>query len=441
MSWKIQPGSPLEGEITVPGDKSVTHRAYLFAAMANGQSIIQKPLRAEDTDNTLKAVTAMGAEVQDDGNEVVVTGKGMDGLTEPADIVDLGNSGTSVRLISGLIASRPMHAVLTGDRSLRRRPMGRIVEPLRQMGAVIDGRDGGKLLPLSIRGGKLSAISYDSPVASAQVKSCVIIAALGASGTTVYKEPALSRDHTEIMLRSMGVIIDKGEDSLTYSVRGGQVLAPVDVTVPGDISSAAFFLAAGALVHGSDITVRNVGVNPTRTGILLLLEAMGADMTVTELAGEGEPRADIRVRGTRRLKGTVIPDEWVPAIIDELPLAAVLAASAEGVTELSGAAELRVKESDRISTTVKMLQLAGVSVQEKKDGFVIEGRENLKAATFASHGDHRLAMSSAVLGLVAADTSLVDGTECVSTSFPDFSALINELSPGTLESQTARKVG
>ena len=439
MSWKIQPGRPLEGEITVPGDKSVTHRAYLFSAMANGQSTIQKPLRAEDTDNTLKAVAAMGAEVQDGGHEVIVTGRGMSGITEPGDILDLGNSGTSVRLLSGLIASRPMHAVLTGDSSLRRRPMGRIVEPLRQMGAKIDGRDSGALLPLSIRGGTLSAISYDSPVASAQVKSCVIIAALGASGTTIFTEPALSRDHTEIMLRSMGVIID--QDGLKYTVQGSQELAPKDVTVPGDISSAAFFLAAGALVPGSEVIVKNVGVNPTRTGILQLLEAMGADMTINSLPGGGEPRADITVRGTRKLKGAVIPPEWVPAIIDELPLAAVLAAGADGVTELGGAEELRVKESDRISTTVKMLQLAGIQVQEKEDGFVIEGRGDIRPVTFASHGDHRIAMSSAVLGLLSSGDSQVDGVDCVSTSFPGFGVLINKLAPGSLIPDTANKVG
>ena len=432
MSWKVTPGRPLEGEIYVPGDKSVTHRAYLFAAMANGKSTVYKPLRAEDTDNTLKAVAAMGAGVEDNGQEVVVTGTGMGGITEPADILDLGNSGTSVRLISGLIASRPIHAVLTGDNSLRRRPMGRIVSPLRLMGARIDGRDGGDLLPLSIRGGELTAISYVSPVASAQVKSCVILAALGASGTTVFTEPALSRDHTEIMLRSMGVVIE--QDGLSYSVSGGQELAPTDVTVPGDISSAAFFLAAGALVKGSDITVKNVGVNPTRTGIIQLLEAMGADITVSNLPGDGEPRADIRVRGARRLKGTVIPPEWVPAILDELPLAAVLAASAEGFTELGGASELRVKESDRISTTVKMLQLAGVEIEERDDGFRIEGSEDVRSATFASHGDHRIAMSSAVLGMLATSSGRIEGTGCVSTSFPDFGDLINKLAPGTITS-------
>jgi 3-phosphoshikimate 1-carboxyvinyltransferase len=432
MSWKVTPGRPLEGEITVPGDKSVTHRAYLFAAMANGQSTVYKPLRAEDTDNTLKAVAALGAGVEDKGNEVVVIGNGMNGILEPAGILDLGNSGTSVRLLSGLIASRPVHAVLTGDSSLRRRPMGRIVSPLRLMGARIDGKDGGDLLPLSIWGGDLSAISYDSPVASAQVKSCVILAALGASGTTVFTEPALSRDHTEIMLRSMGVVIE--QDGLTYSVTGGQDLAPTDVTVPGDISSAAFFLAAGALVHGSDITVKNVGVNPTRTGIIQLLEAMGADIIVSNLPGDGEPRADIQVKGTRKLKGTVIPHQWVPAILDELPLAAVLAGAAEGVTELGGASELRVKESDRISTTVKMLQLAGVDIQEREDGFRIEGREDIQAAAFASHGDHRIAMSSAVLGMLAASPSLVEGTGCVSTSFPGFDDLVNILAPGTLAS-------
>lgn len=433
MSWKIVPGRPLEGEITVPGDKSVTHRSYLFAAMANGQSTIYQPLRAEDTDNTLAAVKALGAHVEDNGREISVTGNGMDGLMEPGNVLDLGNSGTSVRLLSGVISAIPIHAVLTGDSSLRRRPMGRIVTPLRMMGARIDGRQEGDLLPLSIRGGELSAITYDSPVASAQVKSCVILAALGASGTTRFTEPALSRDHTEIMLRSMGVVIEK--DGLKYSIPGGQELAPIDMTVPGDISSAAFFLAAGALVEGSDITVKNVGVNPTRTGIIQLLESMGADISVSNLPGDGELRADINVKGTRKLKGTVIPHDWVPAIIDELPLAAVLAAAAEGVTELAGASELRVKESDRISTTVNMLRLAGVDVQESEDGFRIEGKGDIRPATHTSHGDHRIAMSSAVLGMLAPSPGFVEQTACVSTSFPGFGELINTLAPGTLSSR------
>ncbi|MDF1535947.1 MAG: 3-phosphoshikimate 1-carboxyvinyltransferase [bacterium] len=433
MTWKIEPGRPLEGEITVPGDKSVTHRAYLFAAMAKGRSVICRPLRAEDTDNTLNAVAALGAGVEDGGDHVVVTGTGLDGIREPEDVMDLGNSGTGVRLIAGLIAARPVHAVLTGDGSLRGRPMGRIVEPLRQMGAMIDGRKGGNLLPLSIRGGELSAISYESPVASAQVKSCVLIAALGASGTTVFTEPALSRDHTERMLRSMGVTID--QNRLSCVISGGQELVPTDIDVPGDISSAAFFLAAGALVEGSDITVRNVGVNPTRTGIIKLLEAMGADLTISPLPGDGEPRADIRVRGTRRLKGMAIPSDWIPSIIDELPLAAVIGAAAEGVTELGKASELRVKESDRISTTVKMLRLAGIDVQEKEDGFRIEGTDKVKPASFKSHGDHRIAMSSAVLALLGPSASHVRETGCVATSFPGFGDLFNTLAPGSLTPQ------
>jgi 3-phosphoshikimate 1-carboxyvinyltransferase len=430
--WKIEPGQPLEGEIVVPGDKSVTHRAYLFAAMANGTTLIHRPLRAEDTDNTLNAVAALGVAVKDGGDEVVVTGRGLDSIQEPGDVLDLGNSGTGVRLISGLIAACHVHAVLTGDESLRGRPMGRIVEPLRQMGARIDGRSGGNLLPLSIRGGDLSAITYESPVASAQVKSCVMIAALGAKGTTVFTEPALSRDHTERMLRSMGVTIV--QDGLSYQISGGQELAGTEVNVPGDISSAAFFLAAGALVAGSDVTVRNVGVNPSRTGIIKLLEAMDADLTVTPLPGDGEPRADIRVRGTRRLKGVTIPPEWVPSIIDELPLAAVLGSAAEGVTELGNASELRVKESDRISTTVQMLRMAGVGVEEMEDGFRIEGTDTIKPALFESHGDHRIAMSSAVLSLLAGSPSQVRGTRCVATSFPRFGDLVNDLAPGSLTS-------
>ena len=430
MSWVIKPGGSLSGEITVPGDKSVTHRAYIFAAMARGTSRIIKPLRAEDTDNTLNAVRSLGPVIDDRDEEVSIIGEGTRSFTEPGDVIDLGNSGTGARLMAGLLAGCPFLSVLTGDDSLRRRPMARVAEPLRLMGAVIDGRAAGTLLPLTIRGGELKGLNYSSPVASAQVKSSVLIAALNADGKTTFTEPALSRDHTERMLTAMGVHIS-GEGG-TLVVEGGQVPEAVTIKVPGDISSAAFFLVAGTVMDGSDIIVRNVGVNPTRNGILQLLEAMGAQISVTPLDSDGEPMADIRVQGTGTLKGISIPEEWIPAIIDELPLAAVLAAAADGVTQLRGASELRVKESDRISTTVQMLSRAGVKVDELSDGFRIHGPATINGSVYDSHGDHRIVMSSAILSLLADDRSEIRETACVATSFPGFIKLMNDLIPGSV---------
>lgn len=430
MSWVIKPGGSLRGEITVPGDKSVTHRAYIFAAMARGTSRIIAPLRAEDTDHTLGAVRSLGPVVDDRDKEVSITGDGGKSFTEPGDVIDLGNSGTGVRLMAGLLATCPFLSVLTGDDSLRRRPMARVAEPLRLMGAVIDGRADGTLLPLTIRGGGLKGIRYSSPVASAQVKSSVLIAALNAEGKTTFTEPALSRDHTERMLTAMGVhILAEGG---TFVIEGGQVPEAATIKVPGDISSAAFFLVAATVMEGSDIVVRNVGVNPTRTGILRLLEAMGARISVTPLESDGEPMADIRVQGTGTLKGISIPEEWIPAIIDELPLAAVLAAAADGVTQLRGASELRIKESDRISTTVQMLSRAGVKVEELADGFRIHGQAAITGSGHDSHGDHRIAMSSAILSLLANDESEIRQTACVATSFPGFFKLMNDLLPGSV---------
>lgn len=434
MSWLVRPGGGgLKGEITLPGDKSVTHRAYIFAAMAVGSTRILDPLRSEDTDNTLKAVESLGPVVRVEGNQVTITSEGTSVFTEPGNIIDVGNSGTGARLLAGLLAGCPFLSILTGDESLRKRPMARIVEPLRVMGARIDGRADGTLLPLAIRGGGLKGVNYTSPVASAQVKSSVILAALNASGKTYFSEPALSRDHTERLLGAMGVKIT-GEGG-TLTVEGGQVPAAAFFRVPGDISSAAFFLVAATVLKGSDVILRGVGINPTRVGILNLLQAMGAGVEVTPLETEssGEPVADIRVRGTGDLKGISIPEEWIPSIIDELPIAAVLGAAADGVTELRGASELRVKESDRVFTTVEMLNRAGVKVEELKDGFRIHGPSRVEGGAYRSHGDHRIAMSSAVLSLMADAPSQIKGTGCVATSFPGFPDLMNHLLPGSVE--------
>jgi len=434
VSWLVKPVGHLKGEITVPGDKSITHRAYIFAAMALGSTRISDPLRSEDTDNTLRAVESLGGlVVRVEGTRVTITSEGTSVFTEPEHVIDAGNSGTGARLLAGLLAGCPFMSIITGDGSLRKRPMGRIVEPLRLMGARIDGRADGTLLPLVIRGGGLKGINYTSPVASAQVKSSVILAALNAASQTNFTEPALSRDHTERMLRAMGVKITAEGGTLT--VDGGQVPKAGHLKVPGDISSAAFFLVAATVLEGSDVFLKKVGINPTRAGILRLLEAMGASIEVTTLGTEGspEPLADIRVRGTGDIKGISIPEEWIPSIIDELPIAAVLAAAADGVTELRGASELRVKESDRVFTTVQMLHEAGVKVEELKDGFRIYGPSTVGVGTHNSHGDHRIAMSSAVLSLLADAPSQIKGTGCVATSFPGFPNLMNHLLPGSIE--------
>jgi len=431
MDWEISPSGPLRGEVRIPGDKSITHRAYILGALGHGRTTIHHPLRAEDTDNTLKAVRSLGLAVRDEGSLVVVDGLGPDGLKEPGDVLDLGNSGTGVRLLAGAMASRPFFTLLTGDASLRRRPMGRITKPLRMMGAEVDGRGDGTLLPLSVRGGSLKGIAYASPVASAQVKSCVLLAALGAEGITRFHEPSVSRDHSERMLLAMGVRINREGDTLL--MEGGQVPRGTTIGVPGDISSAAFFLAAAAVVEGSDVTLRNIGINPTRIGILDLLREMGAQVELTPLPSEVEPAADIRVRYLDKLRGIQVPEEWIPSLIDELPLAAVLGACAEGETTITGAGELRVKESDRIASTVGMLASAGIEVAEKKDGFSVKGGSRPRGTFYQSRGDHRIAMSSAVLSLLSGEKSLVKDTACVDTSFPGFWELVENLCPGTIK--------
>jgi 3-phosphoshikimate 1-carboxyvinyltransferase len=430
VTWKVIPSGPLAGEIEVPGDKSITHRAYILGSVAMGPTVVARPLRAEDTDSTLLAVKELGVEVDDQGTRVVIGGKGPENLLEPGDVLDLGNSGTGVRLLAGLLAGCPFLSILTGDASLRRRPMARVATPLRSMGAAVDGRRDGDLLPLAIRGGDLTGIEYLSPVSSAQVKSCVLLAGLQASGTTVFSEPSLSRDHTERMLHSMGV--ELVEDRGKLVLEGGQVPTGCEIQIPGDISSAAFFMVAASIIRGSDIMIRNVGINPTRTGILRLLEAMEADIEIQERPVGTEPAADIGVRGSETLRGIEVPIEWVPSIIDELPLAAVAAATARGQTIIRGAGELRVKESDRIRTTVGMLQSGGVEVEELDDGFVIHGGKSVRGARFTSGGDHRIAMAASVLSLVAESPCEVAETACVSTSFRGFPETMNLLSPGSI---------
>ncbi len=424
----IKPSPGLKGEIVLPGDKSISHRSVLLAAVAEGDTTINGFLNGEDTLNTARAVRALGITVDGLGTAcLVVHGKGLDGLSEPGDVLDLGNSGTGMRLLAGLLAGQNFFSVLTGDRYLRKRPMGRIVEPLRRMGAIIDGRSNGKLAPLSIRGGgrKTRSIDFDSPVASAQVKSALLLAGLHADGETTVKEPSKSRDHTERMFRFFGV--DLKEEGTLVKLRGRQVLRPSGVIeIPADISSAAFFMVAACIVPGSDLLIKSVGVNPTRTGIIDVLRAMGGNIKVENGREQaGEPVADIRVRH-RKLHAVEIAGEMIPRAIDDMPVLSVAASCAAGRTVIRDAAELRVKESDRIATMASELRKMGVAIREFPDGMEITGRDRLDGAVCESHGDHRIAMSMAVAGLAAVNDTLIHDTGWIDTSFPGFEQLLRQ---------------
>ncbi|MBE9536220.1 MAG: 3-phosphoshikimate 1-carboxyvinyltransferase [Proteobacteria bacterium] len=408
----------LRGETKVPGDKSISHRSLMFGAIANGETHIRGLLKGEDNMSTLKAFRAMGIEITEREGTVLVKGKGLHGLSEPGDVLDAGNSGTTIRLMSGLLAGQSFYSVMTGDRYQRVRPMKRVIEPLTQMGARIYGRDGGRFAPLSIVGTQLKGIAYDSPVASAQVKSSIILAGLYADGLTSVTEPTLSRDHTERMLGHFGVKLDR--QGMTVSIKGGQELSAGEIIVPGDISSAAFLIVAALIVKGSELKIKDVGVNPTRTGIVDVLKAMGGDITLeNERVFAGEPVADIVIRSSH-LKGVEIGGDLIPRLIDEVPVLAVAAAMAEGKTKITGARELRVKESDRIKTVSAELSKFGTRIEELDDGMVIEGRESLSGCNINSYGDHRIAMAMAVAGLIADGETVIDGSEAIDVSFPGF---------------------
>ncbi|MBI5135723.1 MAG: 3-phosphoshikimate 1-carboxyvinyltransferase [Nitrospirae bacterium] len=414
---------PLSGSVRVPGDKSITHRSVIFGAMAAGTTVVHGYLPSEDCQATAEAFRMMGASITVDGATMTIISPGWNALTEPADVIDCGNSGTTARLLTGLLAGLPLFACLTGDASLRRRPMKRVAEPLAAMGAHIDGRGGGALLPLAISGRQLNAIDYRSPVASAQVKTALLLAGLTARGTTSVTEPAPSRDHTERMLPAFGVRLEVAGSRV--AIAGGQAMtAPAGpITVPGDISSAAFLIAAATLVPGSEVTIQNVGLNPTRTGLLTILDRMGAaiERTNRREAG-GEPVADLIVRHAP-LKGIEIEPALVPSAIDEFPILFALATQAAGTTRVRGADELRVKESDRIAAMARELARVGATVREHPDGLEVTGRTPVKGAECQAYGDHRLAMSMAVLGLVAEGDMVVDPGP-IATSFPGFAGLL-----------------
>lgn len=416
---------PLRGNITVPGDKSIAHRAVIFAAVAQGPSRIRNLSGGDDNSRTVRAFRQMGVEIVRDRDALCVDGKGWDGLRVAAGPIDCGNSGTTMRLLSGLLAGRPFHSELDGDSSLRQRPMRRVIDPLSQMGARIRSRSGNGLAPLDIDGGGLHGVQYRMPIASAQVKSAIILAALQAEGKTVIEEPQRSRDHTEVMLGGFGGRISV--DGLTIAIDGRPELAGQSVRIPGDISSAAFFLAAAAMIPGSDLVIRDVGCNPTRDGVLEVLQRMGASIELTDRRFEaGEPVADIHVTGGA-LRGVDVGAELVARTIDEYPILAVAAAVAEGVTTFSDVKELRYKESDRIAAMTEGLRALGVAVEEREDGMTIQGGRRFRSGAVRSHADHRVAMSLAIAALRSDDGVEIDDASCVEISFPAFFDLLAEI--------------
>ena len=408
---------PLRGEITIPGDKSISHRSVMFGAISQGTTEITNFLQGQDCLSTISCFRKMGIEIENTSERILVHGRGLHGLTAPTEILDVGNSGTTTRLISGILAGQDFTSELTGDASIQKRPMGRIIRPLSMMDATIESIKGNGCAPLKISGKKLHAIHYNSPVASAQVKSCVLLAGMYSDGITRVTEPVLSRNHTEIMLSYFGANVTA--EGTTASIKPDPSLYGREILVPGDISSAAYFIAAGLLVPNSEILLKNVGINPTRDGILRVCRAMGADITLLNETTEGEPTADLLIRSSA-LHGTTIEGAIIPTLIDELPMIAVMAAFAEGTTVIRDAQELRVKESDRIQVMTENLRKMGADIQETEDGMIIHGGKALHGAEIDSHLDHRVAMSFAVAGLLCEGTLSIKNGECVNISYPEF---------------------
>ena len=414
---EIRKMTGLHGELTVPGDKSISHRAVMFGSLAKGTTRITHFLEGADCLSTISCFRKMGIDIEKTDGEVLVHGKGLHGLSAPSEILDVGNSGTTTRLISGILAGQDFDCELNGDASIQSRPMKRIMTPLSLMGADIESIKGNGCAPLRIRGKKLHAAHYNSPVASSQVKSCVLLAGMYADGITSVTEPVLSRNHTELMLNYFGAHVNSIDT--TASIEPEPFLEARDITVPGDISSAAYFIAAGLLTPGSEILLKNVGINPTRDGMLRICKAMGADITLLNVNDDGEPTADLLVR-TSTLHGTTIGGSVIPALIDEIPMLAVMAAFADGTTIIKDAAELKVKESDRIAVMVENLSRMGADITATDDGMIIHGGRPLHGAEIDSHLDHRIAMSFAVAGTIVDGPLSILGGDCVNISYPDF---------------------
>lgn len=416
--WTLRSASRIHGELKPPGDKSISHRAILLGGVAQGKSVIQGAAFGGDVCSSIEAMKAMGVSIKIEGENVTIEGKGWEGLCEPDSILDAGNSGTTARLLLGILSGRPFSAVLTGDASLRQRPMRRIVEPLSQMGARFIGRRGGDSLPLAIQGGPLKGIRFRSPVPSAQVKSALLLAGLQAEGQTLVEEETLSRDHTERMLSEFGVPVKREGNKVM--VGGGAVLKGTSLKIPADPSSAAFFVVAALLIPESHLRIQEVCVNPTRMGLFEILGEMGGKIQkIDPKISSGEPVAHLVVESSR-LKGISVDPRRIPQMIDEFPILCVAAACAEGKTTIRGATELRYKESDRIRTMARELSSMGVPIREFEDGLEIQGGVSLKGARCQSYGDHRVAMAMAIAGLLAQGETSVEDVDCVATSYPHF---------------------
>ncbi len=423
MELKIEPKKNLKGTIKVPGDKSISHRSVMLGSLAQGITRIKGFLMGEDCLSTVKCFEAMGIEAKIQEDTVSIHGKGLHGLLEPQDVLDVGNSGTTIRLMSGILAGQPFNSVVTGDSSIRKRPMGRVTKPLKEMGATILGRNNGDLAPLTINGGNLKPISYKTPVASAQIKSSIFLAGLFANGWTEVIEPEKSRDHSERMLKYFGAEVEV--DGLAARVKGNPTLTAKEIQVPGDISSAAFFLVAGAIVPNSRIVIKDVGLNPTRTGIIDVLMEMGATIKVSETPGDtGELIGEIIIE-TSNLQGIQFGGELIPRLVDEIPVIAVAAACAAGITEIRDAAELKVKESNRIEAICRGLKKMGADIEELSDGLRIRGGKPLRGDVILdSLGDHRIAMALAIAGLVADKPIKIKNSDAINVSFPGFKDLL-----------------
>lgn len=422
----IKGGSvPLRGELTPPGDKSISHRAIIIGSLAKGTTHVKGFLSSDDTLSSANAMRMLGVPIEINNSNVEIKGKGLFGLLEPEDFIDAGNSGTTARLLTGLLSAQRFFTAITGDKYLRARPMERVVRPLTMMGGNIWGRDKGKRLPLAIQGAKLSAIGYQSPVASAQVKSAILLAGLYAEGETEFVEPTPTRDHTERMLSYLGVDVKRNETSVR--VKNAPEFKGAEISVPADISSAAFFIVAALINPGSEILIKNVGINPQRTGIIEILRLMGGCIEILdEREAGGEPVGNILVRSSA-LRSVQIKGDMIPKAIDELPIISVAACFAEGETVIRDAKELRVKETDRIRAMKMELRKLGAQVEELDDGMIIVGKENLKGAMCSSWGDHRVAMAIAVAGGRAEGVTEIEDVKCVSVSFPGFFDVMGRL--------------
>ena len=415
---EFQKAKNLKGEVTIPGDKSISHRAIMIGSLADGPTEITNFLEGADCLSTISCFQKMGIQITKEKDTITVRGKTLDGLSTPCEVLDTGNSGTTTRLICGILAAQPFSSVLTGDSSIQRRPMKRIMEPLNQMGAAITSVMENDCVPLHIKGSDLYGIHYKTKVASAQVKSAILLAGLYADGKTTVTEPSPSRDHTEIMLRKFGAKVDTEGNSVTVYPRPR--LTGQKITVPGDISSAAYFIAAASIVPNSEIIIKNVGINPTRAGILTVAKQMGANITLSNPSkGNGEPVADLIVKSAS-LTGVTIEGDRIPTLIDEIPIIAVMAAFAKGRTVIKDAAELKVKESNRIESVVGNLKKMGADIEATADGMIINGGKPLKGARIDCAKDHRIAMSFTIAALACSGKTDITDAECVNISYPDF---------------------